>query len=105
MLLLATIFLQYCISAKLFIIIIIFLSWLKCTAKHFYNKIIVEFMNIFDYMQSNFLLIIICGGSPIYPFIGQLKVGIKYIANILRPSLVHVIKYKPYITFICIIIY
>jgi hypothetical protein len=74
-------------------------------AKRFYNGMIVEFANIFNHMRSNFLLIIIYSGSPIYPFMGQLKVRIKYIASILRPNLVRVIKYKPYATFVRIIVY
>ena len=65
----------------------------------------MEFANVFDYIRLNFLPIVICGGSPIYPFMGQLKVGIKYIASILRPSLVRVIKYKPCATFIRITVY
>jgi len=65
----------------------------------------MEFANIFNYIQLNFLPIVICGSSPIYPFMGQLKVGIKYIASILRPSLVRVIKCKPYATFIRITVY
>jgi len=65
----------------------------------------MEFANIFDYIRSNFLPIVIYGGSPIYSFIGQPKIGIKYITSILRPSLVRVIKCKPYATFIHIIIH
>ena len=38
------------ISARLSIIIIILLSWLKYTVIRFYNGIIVEFINIFDYI-------------------------------------------------------
>ena len=63
MLLLATVFLRCCISARL-------LSWLERVVKRFYNRMIVEFANVFDYMRSNFLPIVIYGGSPIYPFVG-----------------------------------
>jgi len=65
----------------------------------------MEFINVFNYMRSNFLPIVIYSSSPIHPFVGQLKVRIKYITNILRPRLVRVIKYKPRATFIHINVY